>query len=518
MSTLMIWLLLVAALTAFLYFDYHAARRFFDNTGGRSADFTRWWISQSVAKLSLVAAVLVIVTLALALQNYTLTLPDFAHKIRLPRMILWGLLASLPVAAFVLLDLFIAWRFYQNDQGAEKIGTDFLRWWLRKSALKFSVVGMVGCLALGGVWGAKRYNLLQAKSETSGFMAGAQRSYEAKKYREASLELRNAIKQNQGDYEAYLWLGRTSWRLGALTEARDAYREALRIEPKLYPAQLELGRLALALKDPDTALKAGTQALILEPDAPEPGLLLARLYSLTGKHDQALAQCRAVMGKKFADPEMQQQFLLLLMTERAFAEALRGTEIALKETPNDMGLKLLRAEALVALGRTADAEGVLRAAAAADSNSAAPCMELGKLYLERGDQQAAIFWYEEALKRDPEQYQAMNNVATLTARSGFNLNRAATLAARLYAKYGDNPDVADTLGWTLFLQGKTGEALPLLKQAVTQKPGSPLHHYHLGAALMKSGEPAAGKIQLAGALRSSGTFYGADRARALLRL
>ncbi len=145
-------------------------------------------------------------------------------------------------------------------------------------------------------------------------------------------------------------------------------------------------------------------------------------------------------------------------------------------------------------------------------------MTIGSTVLERGDQQAAIFWYEEALKRDPEQYQAMNNVATLTARSGFNLNRAATLAARLYAKYGDNPDVADTLGWTLFLQGKTGEALPLLKQAVTQKPGSPLHHYHLGAALMKSGEPAAGKIQLAGALRSSGTFYGADRARALLRL
>ena len=518
MSTLMIWLLLVAALTAFLYFDYNAARRFFDNTGGRSADFTRWWISESVAKLSVVAAVLVVVTLALALQNYTLTLPDFAHKIRLPRMILWGLLASLPVAAFVLFDLFIAWRFYQNDQGAEKIGTDFLLCWLRKSALKFSVVATVGCLALGGVWATRQYNLLQAKSETSGFMAGAQRYYEAKKYREASLELRNAIKQNQGDYEAYLWLGRTSWRLGALTEARDASREALRIEPKLYAAQLELGRLALALKDPDTALNAGKQALLLQPDAPEPGLLLARLYTLTGKHEQSLAQCRNIMGKKFADPEMQQQFLQLLMSERAFAEALQATEFALKETPNDMGLKLLRADALVGLGRTADAEGVLRSAATAAPNSAPPCMALADLLLLRGEQRDAIAWYEEALKRDPDEFRAMNNVATLTSRSGFNLDRAANLAARLYAHSPDNPDVADTLGWTLFLQGKTGEALPLLKQAAAQKPASPLHHYHLGAALMKNGNQAAGKNELAGAFRLSGNFYGADKARALLRL
>ena len=112
----------------------------------------------------------------------------------------------------------------------------------------------------------------------------------------------------------------------------------------------------------------------------------------------------------------------------------------------------------------------------------------------------------------------MNNVATLTARSGFNLNRAATLAARLYANSPGNSDVADTLGWTLFLQGKTSEALSLLKQAVTQKPESPLHHYHLGAALIKNGNQAAGKNELTGAFRISGTFYGADNTRVLLRL
>ena len=516
MSTLTIWLLLVVALAVFLYYDMSVARRFFQNTGGPSSKFFRWWLSENVRKFFILGGVLVVVTLALYFQGHTLVLPDFGQRIKLPKMVRWGLLTALALAAFVLFDLLMSRRFYRNNPDAHAVEPRFFRWWLRRSAVTFIAVGMVASLALGGIWAARRYNLLQAKSETSGYMASAQRYFGEKKYREATLELRNALKQNQGDYEAYLWLGRASWQLGKLTEARDAYREAIRLEPKLYAAHLELSRLGLALKDPDTVLSAASQALLLEPKAAEPHLLLAQLYSATGKREQALEQCRDVLGKKFSSPELRQQFVMLLITERSFTEALQAAEEGVKESPNDTGLKLLRAEVLQRLGRMGEAETVLRAAATA-STSAAPCLALGDLLLGRGDEANATIWYEETLKRDPNQYRAMNNVATLTARSGFNLDRAAALAARLYAKSPGNPDVADTLGWTLFLQGKTGEALPLLKLAVTKKPGTPLHHYHLGAALLKNGNQTAGRKELEAALRLSGTFYGAEKARALLK-
>ena len=516
MSTLTIWLLLVAALAVFLYYDMSVARRFFQNTGGPSSQFFRWWLSENVSKFIVLGCVLVVVTLALLFQGHTLVLPDIGQRIKLPTMVRWGLMALLAMAAFVLFDLLMAWQFYRNNPDEETLGAHFFRWWFQKSALKLTVVGLVASLALGGTWAARRYNLLQAKSETSGYMLSAQRYYAEKKYREATLELRNAIKQNQGDYEAYLWLGRCSWQLGKLIEARDAYREAIRIEPKLYGAQLELSRLGFALKESDTVLSAANQALLLEPKAAEPHLLLAQLYSAMGKREQALEQCRAIPVKKFSSPELRPQLVMLLMTERAFAEALQAAEEALKESPNDTGLKLLRAEVLQRLGRMGEAETVLRAVATT-STSAAPCLALGDLLLGRGDEANAIIWYEEALKRDPNQYRAMNNVATLTARSGFNLDRAAALAARLYAKSPGNPDVADTLGWTLFLQGKTGEALPLLKLAVTKKPGIPQHRYHLGAALLKNGNQSAGRKELETALRLSGSFYGADKARALLK-
>ena len=111
----------------------------------------------------------------------------------------------------------------------------------------------------------------------------------------------------------------------------------------------------------------------------------------------------------------------------------------------------------------------------------------------------------------------MNNIATLTAEHGFDLARAASLASRLYMKHPRSATVADTLGWTLFLQGKADLALPLLKQGVAGIPGNPLHRYHLGASLMKVGKQGAGRKELAEALRISGTFDGAARARALLR-
>ncbi len=177
--------------------------------------------------------------------------------------------------------------------------------------------------------------------------------------------------------------------------------------------------------------------------------------------------------------------------------------------------KILRAKALEGMGRNGEAETVLREATAADSRSSEPCVALGDLLLRRGAEGDALAWYEEALQRDPDQYRAMNNIATLVARRGFDLDRAAALAARLHARYPNDPDVADTLGWTLFLQGKSEAALPLLKQAVAQKPDA-VCRYHLGALLLKGGNQVAGRKELAAALRLSGAFYGAEKARGLL--
>ena len=83
--------------------------------------------------------------------------------------------------------------------------------------------------------------------------------------------------------------------------------------------------------------------------------------------------------------------------------------------------------------------------------------------MSRRAYRSALAAYEEVLKRDPENTLAMNNIASLSVEHGFDLARAATLAARMYAKYPQEPVVADTLGWVLCSQrGTLEQALPLL--------------------------------------------------------
>jgi predicted Zn-dependent protease len=110
----------------------------------------------------------------------------------------------------------------------------------------------------------------------------------------------------------------------------------------------------------------------------------------------------------------------------------------------------------------------------------------------------------------------MNNIALLIADHGYELERAADLASRLYTHYPKDPAVVDTMGWVLFKQGKLDQALPLLRFAATGAPNNPVHRYHYGAALLKVGQTAAGRKELETALKISRDFDGAAQARALL--
>ncbi len=520
MSLMMIWSLLILVVAGLLFFDLNMAWSFYRNTRSRAVGgwpFIRWWAAENRAKLTLIGCVTVVVSLALLLQKHTFVMPIALVRLAGTKKALWGGGLLLLVTAFVTLDLVMARQYYRNRRGENQAGTNFYRWWLRKNIMKFSVVGVLACTILGGAWGVNRYNnSLQLTSESSGYMASAQQYYKEKKFREATLELRNAIKQNRGDSEAHLWLARSYWQLGSPAEARDAYRESLRIDPKSFSAHLELGRLAFALKDPTTALAEAREAARLAPDQLEPTLLLAQTYSSMGKQEQALAECRAIMGKEFASPELRQQLITLLLRQRVFSEALQAIDAGLKKNPHDQQLKYLQAQALEGVDRSGDAESVLRAIAS-ESPSPEPCLALGDLKMRHKEYIAALKEYEEALKRAPNHERAMNNVASLNAEHGFDMERSAPLAARLYNKHPKDPTVADTLGWTLFRQGKIDTALPLLKQATVGMPGNPLHHYHLGAALIKSGRQDAGKRELAAALRISGTFDGAIQARDLMQ-
>jgi tetratricopeptide (TPR) repeat protein len=425
------------------------------------------------------------------------------------------------VALVPVLVLAIDLQMVRNYYGTKRhiTGWPAISKWLKRRRLALGALTVV-YLAAGGVLLVLLYpNLARLpglRHESSQYVESADRYLKEGKYNEAVIELRNAIKQNPDDSEALLLLARIQTRLVQYKEAVDSYRKVISLDPKQYDAHLELGRLAFTLKDSSLVLAEATEAVRLQPDKVEPRLLLAQIYQVIDKREPALEQCRAIAGKEFATPELRQQLVRLLIGLRAFGEALQAIETGLKAAPDEMPLKFLQAQALLELGRSAEAETVLRTTATANPVSPDPHIVLGDLLIRCGNYPGALKAYEEALKRNPDNDQVMNSVASLNSDHGYDLERSAALAARLHAKYPLDPSVADTLGWTLFLQGKLDQALPLLQQGVDGMPGNPMNRYHLGVALLKAGNPAAGKMELSEALRISGNFDGADKARALL--
>ncbi len=416
----------------------------------------------------------------------------------------------------------------------------FLFWWLKTSGRALAIGCSAYLLLSAGfylVWPLLRYG------GTSGHAAAAipDKTEKQKEQWKSYVELSLAAEKKPQDAPIQLKLARAQRDLGLGAKALTTYRRVIYLDPLSLDAQYELGCLAVAMGETNLAASQVVELNRHWPTRPEPHLLQARIDIRAGKRVEGVAQVRGALA---ADPGNREVRLLLidvLLQQRAYAEAARLAQEGLKQqapsrldqtvnssqgvppsggisTPaTTSSLFFLLARSQVGLGQFAEADATLQAAAAADPLSPAPYMALGDLRMSRSEYRRALAAYEEVLKRDKESTLAMNNIASLSVEHGFDLERAATLAARMYAKYPRDPAVADTLGWVLFSQqGKLEQALPLLRFAATAAPRNPIHRYHYGAALLKNGQVEVGRKELAAALKLSGEFDGAEKARALL--
>lgn len=118
------------------------------------------------------------------------------------------------------------------------------------------------------------------------------------------------------------------------------------------------------------------------------------------------------------------------------------------------------------------------AASAAKTNSPRAFTQLGMLQSALGQTDAARQSYEKALALADDFTPALNNLALLYAAKPEDREKALKLARHAHKLVPGDPQVADTLGWILFLQGQYAGALPLLQSAAEKRPAETgvLHH------------------------------------------
>jgi tetratricopeptide (TPR) repeat protein len=165
-------------------------------------------------------------------------------------------------------------------------------------------------------------------------------------------------------------------------------------------------------------------------------------------------------------------------------------------------------QAYLGLGKAFEAQGqtelaIARYQKALDLQPKFPPLAtmIGNMYLHRGDMETARKYYAQALASDPNFAVAIANTAWVDAQEGKDLDVALGMAQKAKSMEPEVPSITDTLGWVMYKRDNYAAAVPLLEDCVQKDPDSGEFRYHLGMALLGSGQKLKAKTNLEAALR-----------------
>jgi TolA-binding protein len=234
-------------------------------------------------------------------------------------------------------------------------------------------------------------------------------------YAKARAEFETFVKQapkHPSTGTAWYRIGETAYMLRDLKAAREAFETFTANYPKhkhLDTAWPYLGDVCLGLQDLDKARSAYEHSLEADPEgrlADRARFGLGRALLLQGKPDEALGYFTALAtrgGRDWADRAWLQGGLAHAKAGRddKAVEAFEEVEKVAPKSPLVSEARLNRAEALTRLGRTDEAEPLLRALVAeAPQNLAGPsALAHGNLLLQKKDAAGALATFDDAAKR-----------------------------------------------------------------------------------------------------------------------
>src|SRR3989442_1750130 len=281
-----------------------------------------------------------------------------------------------------------------------------------------------------------------------------------KQYDKATALDDEILKQNSKDAEALLLKGETLNLEQRFAEAVPVLEASGRSNPDDPAAHFQLGLAYFRTENLDE------QALAQDPRSPE---------ALQGLVTQFLLQKQPVKARQRVEAQVARvpdqssfQYLLgkTLLADHKTAEAAAALTKALELDPKNLSASLLLGQAQEASGQLDQAASAYEHAMQANAGDAQPYVFLGALEEHRGNWQKAQDLYRKALKLQPDQSAAANNLSYLLLEHGGDINDALSLAQIAHDGMPQSPNAADTLAWAYYKMGSYNSALPLLQEAV----------------------------------------------------
>jgi tetratricopeptide (TPR) repeat protein len=276
----------------------------------------------------------------------------------------------------------------------------------------------------------------------------------AQRYEGANEQLEILARDPESKPMALRLMGLLEFEQGHLDVAAAKFRQLLRTGKFLDDGFYYLGVIADRHDDPERALRLYAQ--VQSGDNVVPALL--RAAALLQKNGAASAADELL--DRLIEDEPQRAPEILTARARMYA---RSSDVP-------------RAYAVLSNGLMQYPDSVeLRYATAS-------------VYEEQGRTSAALRELTQVLKTRPNDPAALNALGFTLADHAKELSKARKLIERAHAAAPRNTAILDSLGWVLYRQGRTAEALPYLTDAYAEDHDGDIAA-HLGEVLWRLGKP-----------------------------
>ena len=367
---------------------------------------------------------------------------------------------------------------------------------------------------------------------------------------DAHRELEALLAEQPGDIEGTLALAELELGRGQLPEAMRLLAALTDQHGPLAHAYALLGRAELALGRLDAAEASFRRLWELAPHEPDARYWLAVALGRRGQTDQARRLLEGNL-ERFPEhiPSLTEAIRLLEQSEgaarakafllehgkkhdsSAVVASAEGDWLAAHHDPERSLAAYRRAlaqdpsyfPAVSALAlfytrhdKQALARAVIDGALAHDARDVKVLLLAARLASDARHYDEARDFSQKALDASSEQPLTLARCASIEAEGFRELGRAKALAARAYSAAPSSSEVLDALGWVSHLAGDSAGALDSLQRAADLSPEDPVILYHLGAALLGAGQPAAAHAKFARVLSLDPSFPTAREIRTVL--
>lgn len=337
----------------------------------------------------------------------------------------------------------------------------------------------------------------------------------------SALEFLNQAPESQKQLPNFLaarnWV---FWSLGDLAKMRNGIEQGMSAQ-RTPPFLIQDGLYKLRTGDAAGARKVLEEALQIDPSDLLALRALNRSYQMLKENPLAVAKVKEYAAREPKSAEVQQFLGELLSSSGDIAGARVAFATAKADSPGFIQADLALVRLDVIQRKWDDAQRRLEAAANITPNTL-PRLWLGVVEEIQGHNDKAMQDFRKVVDADPNQAQALNNLAYLLAEQDHSLDEALKYAQRAVEVDPAKPNYADTLGWILYQKGLYTSAIAYLEKADTAPrgplpaPSSAVWKYHLAMAYAKTGDKQRSRSTLEAALKMNPRLPEAQMARTVV--